>query len=224
MMISLGLRAANMAPAKPGPPPASPKIESPKPPSAQLAASLSISSPKPSGSADISSIMKRMDKLTESEIMQQILPEIIAIPEQEKVVEFVRALSEKAIGDSMFGVTAAKLAAKVWEEPTSHILIRNPLLKQTQEDYTKRDTLSKEKFYGLCVYVSGLFKYLRVKNAPLRPVGDAVVQVLKELMQGKGPPSDEDVLYFYQELENVGEVLEECLPVSYVDIFLCEIW
>ena len=161
----------------------------------------------------VKDIMKRMDDSTESQIMKTVVPEIELLKE-ETMEALVKALSEKALSDACFAVTAAKVIKKIWDNESLHSYVRNPLLKQIQGNYTNRNELRKvNMFYGLCVYICELFKHLRVKDKPLRPIGDAVVSLLKELLENKDKPSDEDLFCFYQELESVGEVIEECLPV-----------
>lgn len=162
---------------------------------------------------EVTKIMKKLSGLTEPEVMKDILPEIEALKSQQIVEDLVSALSEKALLDAKFAVIAAKIAHKLWDNESMHSFVRNPLLKQTQEFYNKRELLLKEnKYHGLCVYLSQLFRLLRIREHHLQPVGNAVVDLLKGLIEKSDGPSDEDVFYFYQELECVGGIIGENFP------------
>ena len=68
--------------------------------------------------------------------------------------------------------------------------------------------------------VCELFKLLRVKDQPLSPLIAAVCQLLKELMKDGEKSTGEDVLYFYQEVESIGDILEKTNEVRMCNSFL----
>lgn len=168
---------------------------------------------------EVTKIMKKLDGKSESEIMKEILPEIEALNNQSVVKDFICALSDKALCSAEFAVIAGKIAHKLWDNETMHSFVRNPLLTRTQDLYNKREVLRKEgKYHGLCVFLCTLFKLLRIKNNPLKPVGGAVVQIIKGLIEESDSPSKEDVTYFYQELESVGAIIGDLFPEKLEEI------
>ena len=123
----------------------------------------------------------------------------------------VNIVFERALADPDFASTAAKLCDKIWRMDQLHNLIRNPLLTVVQRKYSIREELRKKKndsFYGYVVFLCELYKLLRLRDQPLKPLTTYVCQILKELLGDDLNPSADDVLYFYQELESVGEVVQ----------------
>jgi len=172
-----------------------------------------------SHSADVTDIMKKLNGLTESEVMKDVLPQIEALKSQQVIEDLVNALCEKALLDAPFAMIAAKLAHKIWENESMHGLVRNPLLKQTQDYYSKREKLWKDnQYHGLCVYLCELFKYLRFNQRPLLAVGEAAVNLLKGLVEKNESPSNEDVFYFHQEMESIGSITGELFPEKLEEI------
>ena len=164
-------------------------------------------------SAAISKVITQMIGLNETEITKIILPLVEGmITSAEDMEEFVAVLSKAALSDADFAKTAALLASKVGDSDLMHLLIRPSLLKQMQSIYTQREEHSSEgNCFGLCVYLCELFRHLRLADKPLLPIADAVVDVLKGLINTE-EPCNNSVMYFHQEFENVVSVLVEFAP------------
>jgi len=167
----------------------------------------------PTHCAEVTTIMNKLSGLSEEEVMTKVVPVIEGLDNQNVIEELVQALSEKALTDVHFACIAAKISQKLWDNESVHQFVRNPLLSRTQALYNRRKELEAEdKYHGLCVYVSELFKILRIRGKALRPMGLPVVELLMGLLKGKsGKPSEEDVKYFYREICGIGCVLMECL-------------
>lgn len=178
----------------------------PKPPS--------LDSPEITHCSEVTTIMKKLDGLSEADVMANVVPVIEGLDSQSVIEDLVQALSEKALYDPGFALIAAKLSQILWDNESIHTFVRNPLLGRTQALYNKRKELLKEKkYHGLCVYLSELFRILRIRQRPLRPMGLPVLECLKGLIEhsGGGSPSVEDVTYFHQEMSGIGSILMECL-------------
>ena len=155
-----------------------------------------------------------MDKLTETEMLLTYPSQIDTIKSEECIEELVDLLCEKALLQPDSGPGIAKLFNAIWVSESMHSLIRKSLLKAIQDKYNKRDPKNRDAFHGLCVLLCELYKLLRLKDLPLKPLTNPICQLLEELLEESKTPSPEDVFYFYQELESVGDIIEKDSPVS----------
>ncbi|XP_065663473.1 MIF4G domain-containing protein B isoform X2 [Hydra vulgaris] len=165
----------------------------------------------------ISSLVENIDKLTENEILSTYPSKIDEYKSEGNIEKLVNLLCEKALDQPDLGPTIAKLCNAIWISESLHNLVVNPLMKAIQDKYKKKDVNKRNSFFGLCVLLCELYKLLRSKNLPLKPLTNPVCCLLKELLQSESP-SSEDVFYFYQELESVGEIIEKYSPENMDDI------
>ena len=189
----------------------------------------SIANPTPSqliseqkSSLTVQEIVKSIERMSVSETVKKIPEQLNEIKSPENFETFVALICEKSLEDPDYAKTSAVLLNKLWNHTELYSIIKKPLLTHVQQKYTKRGELKKVKFYGLCVLVCELFKLLRVKDQPLSPLIAAVCQLLKELMKDGEKPTGEDVFYFYQEVESIGDILEKANEVRMNNSFLNE--
>ena len=173
---------------------------------------------------EVKTIMKKLEGLSEEEVIKKVVPVIEGLDSQPVIQELVGALSEKALDDPLFSCIAAKISQKLWDNESIHQFVRNPLLSRTQSLYSRRKELATAgRYHGLCVYVSELFRVLRVPRVvgiPLRPMCLPVVELMTGLMtgllKGGGAPSEQDVQCFYQQMMGIGAIIMECMQVRVV--------
>ncbi|XP_057295469.1 MIF4G domain-containing protein A-like [Hydractinia symbiolongicarpus] len=161
--------------------------------------------------AKLDVIITSMESMTESEMLSKIPSEIQKIKSADNMKEFVNLLCKKSLKEPDFAVSAARLCNELWNDNELKSLVKAPLLAAVQNNYKKRDKFKKkktEKFFGLCVLLCELYKVLRIKDRPLCPLTSPVCQMLKELIEQPTQISSEDVFYFYQELESVGQIIQ----------------
>ena len=164
---------------------------------------------------EVKTIMKKLEGLSEEEVIRKVVPVIEGLDSQAVIQELVEALSEKALDEPLFSCIAAKISQKLWDNESIHQFVRNPLLSRTQSLYSRRKELATAgRYHGLCVYVSELFRVLRIRGRPLRPMCLPVVELMTGLLKGGGAPSEEDVQCFYQQMMGIGAIIMECMQVG----------
>ena len=171
-------------------------------------------------SLTVQEIVKSIERMSVSETVKKIPEQLDKIKSPENFETFVTLICEKSLEDPDYAKTSAVLLNELWNHSELNSLIKKPLLTHVQQRYTKRGELKKVKFYGLCVLVCELFRLLRIKDRPLSPLIAAVCQLLKELMKDGEKSTGEDVLYFYQEVESIGDILEKSNEVRMINSFL----
>ena len=199
--------------------PTSPAISSQKSPSIANQTSSQVISEQKS-SLTVQEIVKGIERMSVSETVKKIPEQLNKIKSSENFETFVILICEKSLEDPDYAKTSAVILNELWKHSELNSIIKKPLLTHVQQRYAKRGELKKVKFYGLCVLVCELFKLLRVKDQPLSPLIAAVCQLLKELMKDGEKSTGEDVLYFYQEVESIGDILEKTSEVRMCNSFL----
>ena len=167
-----------------------------------------------SATAEITAILQKLKSLKKSEIISQIPSQIAEICKKNEseassiMGEFSKSLCAKAVKDAEFATLAAQLCNALWIMENTCKYLRSPLLSTVQDQYKKRGELNQELFYGLTVFLCELYNVLRVQGKPLKPLNKPVCELLKQLIASK-ELNDDDAFYFFQEMERVGEVIEQ---------------
>lgn len=164
------------------------------------------------GTSNIKDILNKSMK--RSEIKTLVMQEIEKNNNKETVEDLVNIVCDKSIKDPDFASLGAELFNQVWVSEEQRKLIQTPLLSSVQKKYSTRKELKRDHFYGFVVLLCELFKLLRVKGLPLRPLTTSVCEVLKELIADENPTED-DLFYFFQEMESIGETIETVSVVRY---------
>ena len=140
-----------------------------------------------------------------------------------RIKEVVDRLTQRTIIDSDFAPLAAKVANKLCSDESFGNAFRADLLKSTQENYKKRDSIREEsasEWNALVCLICELFNHLRAGETPLKPLAGAVYQIMSELLRqgedGKIEREDENVDCFYMNFRTVGKLLESVNQVRRV--------
>jgi len=160
----------------------------------------------------VENIFKIMDVMTDDDILANIPLQCKQLKTEEAFTIFMEKLCLKLFKEPDFAVSAAELCCELWYNPDMQNIFKKPLLSTVQQKYMKRSELrekSQDHFYGLSVFLCEIFKLLKYKDQHLKPLLPFVCAILKELIEDKENPNEEDVLYFYQEMESVGETIEK---------------
>ena len=140
-----------------------------------------------------------------------------------RIKEVVDNLTQRTIKKSAFASLAAKVANKLCADESYGNAFRADLLKSTQENYKKRESIrekSASDWIGLVGLICEFFHHLRTGGAPLKPLAGAVYQTMSELLREGGQAGgnqDEEVDEidcFYEHFKSVGQLLESVNQVS----------
>lgn len=177
-----------------------------------------ISTEKLSNEFDLTKVLNDLGENTLDTQVKEISHHISQSSSSTKLKDVVDHLIQRTIKKSDFAPIAAKVANKLCSDESFGIAFRGDLLKSTQEQYKKRESIrvnSTSEWIGLACFICELFRHLRTGEAPLRPLAAAVHQTLSELLssEGQNGNSDEElegdeIDCFYENFKGVGFLLE----------------
>nr|XP_058943396.1 MIF4G domain-containing protein B-like [Pocillopora verrucosa] len=177
-----------------------------------------ISTEKSSNEFDLTKVLNDLGENTLDTQVKEISHHISQSSSSTKLKDVVDHLIQRTIKKSDFAPLAAKVANKLCSDESFGIAFRGDLLKSTQEQYKKRESIranSTSEWIGLACFICELFRHLRTGEAPLRPLAAAVHQTLSELLSSEGQNGNNDeelegdeIDCFYENFKGVGFLLE----------------
>ena len=127
----------------------------------------------------------------------------------EKLKQIVDHLSQKSKEDSDFVATGIGIAKRICREDDIGPKFRGFLLKSAQEDYNSREEIKKKalsRWIGVVCFISEIFKVLRVKEAPLKPLASPIYSMISELLREE--ENEEEIDCFNLVFREIGGLLE----------------
>ncbi|KAL9985209.1 hypothetical protein ACROYT_G007583 [Oculina patagonica] len=179
---------------------------------------------KSSDEFDLGKVLNDLKEDTLSTQVEKISQYISDSNSSTRIKEVVDLLTQRTIKNSEFAPLAAKFANKLCVEESFGNAFRADLLKSTQENYKKRESIrekSTSDWIGLVGLICELFNHLRTGGAPLKPLAGAVHQTMSELLRegpagSKGEEEVDEVDCFYEHFKTVGQLLENVNQVEHL--------
>ena len=165
---------------------------------------------------DLAKVLNDLRDETLAAQVQKISQYISSSDSSTRIKEVVDHLTQQTIKNSEFAPKAAKVANKLCSDESFGNAFRADLLKITQENYKKRQSIrerSLAEWIGLASLICELFNHLRsTGDVPLKPLTGAVHQTMIELLREGQAGGEEDEIdeidCFYGHFKTAGKLLE----------------
>ena len=171
---------------------------------------------------DLQKLLSDLKEVNVDDKVKKLTTYISSSDSPTKIKQVVDNLGQKTMKDSEFAPLAATAANKLCSEESCGSAFRSCLLKTTQENYKKRESIrekSKSEWIGLVSLICELFNRIRTGQTPLKPLAGAVYQTMSELLREGDTTSQEaeedEIDCFYQQFKTVGKLLETTDRVSH---------
>ena len=176
---------------------------------------------KSSDGFDLAKVLNDLKEETWEAQVEKISQYISDSNSSTRIKEVVDLLTQKTIKNWEFAPLAAKVANKLCSDESFGNAFRADLLKSTQENYKKRQSIREKslaQWIGLASLICELFNHLRsTGDAPLKPLAGAVHQTMSELLRGGQVGGEEEEVdeidCFHGHFKTAGKLLESVSQV-----------